>query len=45
MYTTEVGHTHQVQKAQIHQSDPNLLGSVGFDGTLRVWDLKQQNIS
>ena len=41
LYTTEVGHTHQIQKCKISPQNVDILGSVGFDGTLRVWDLSK----
>ena len=40
LFTTDVGHTHQIQKALMHPRHPNVMASVGFDGTLRKWNLK-----
>ena len=40
LFTTEVGHTHQIQRTLVHPNNTDLMASAGFDGTLRKWDLK-----
>lgn len=44
LYETNVAHTDQVQQCKISNYDSNLLGSIGFDGTLRVWDLRSRTL-
>ena len=40
LFKTDVAHTNQVQACKIHPNNVNKMASVGFDGYLRVWDLK-----
>lgn len=39
-----VAHTNQVQKCKIHPANPNLLGTVSFDGSLRMWDIQKMTL-
>ena len=44
LFTTEVGHTHQIQKCLIHPNDKDFMASTGFDGTLRLWNLRNMEL-
>ena len=44
LFTTEVGHTHQIQRTLVHPNNADLMASGGFDGTLRKWDLKNMQM-
>lgn len=40
----DVAHTNQISKCRIHPGDPDLMATVGFDGFLKVWDLKTMKL-
>ena len=44
LYTTEIGHTHQIQRAKIHPNNSDLMLTTGFDGTIRKWNLKNMQM-
>ena len=44
LFTTEIGHIHQIQRALIHPSNSDVMASVGFDGSLRKWNLKNMSM-
>ena len=44
LFTTEVGHTHQIQRTLVHPNNADIMASAGFDGTLRKWDLKNMQM-
>ena len=44
LFTSEVAHTDQIQRTLIHPRDKNLMASVGFDGSLRQWNLRNMQM-
>ena len=44
IYTSDVGHSRQIQRAQIHPNDCNVMASAGFDGSVRKWNLKNMQM-
>ena len=44
LFTTDVGHSHQIQRALIHPNDCDVMASTGFDGTVRKWNLKNMQM-
>lgn len=44
LYTTDVGHSRQIQRAQINPNDCNVMASAGFDGSVRKWNLKNMQM-
>jgi histone-binding protein RBBP4 len=41
--TTFKGHTDVIEDVDWHKRDPNLVGSVSDDRTLRLWDIREKN--
>jgi len=37
---TDVGHSKQINQNVINMSNPNVMASAGFDGSIRKWNLK-----
>lgn len=44
MFKVDVAHTHQIQKCRVHPLNPNLLGTVSFDGSLRIWESRSMRL-
>lgn len=44
LHQTEVAHTSQIQRCRVSNVNPMQMGSVSFDGTLRVWDLRSNSL-
>ena len=43
-FQTDVCHTAQIQDCKVHPCNPDLMGTVSFDGSLRTWDLKSMKL-
>lgn len=44
LFETEVAHTSQAQKCKISMNNCDLMGSCGYDGTLRIWNLQTMQV-
>ena len=44
LFTTDVGHQHQIQRTVIHPRNCDDMVSAGFDGTVRKWNLKNMQM-
>lgn len=44
LFISEVGHTHQIQRAKINSQKSSLMATVGFDGTVRKWNTRTMKL-
>ena len=44
LFTSDVAHTHQIQKTLVHPEDKYIISSVGYDGSLRLWNLRNMEL-
>lgn len=44
LFVTDIGHTHQIQRAKINDSKCDLMATTGFDGTVRKWNLRNMKL-
>lgn len=44
VFKVDTAHCNQVQKCKVHPENGDVMATVGFDGFLKVWDLKTMKL-
>ena len=44
LFQTEVSHTCQVQRCQINPHNHLRMATVGYDNSVRIWDMNEMNV-